>query len=34
MGTQNLFFVQRSFQDEKHLSPSLYRAQNLLSFFF
>ena len=34
VGTQNFFFVLRSWQDEKHLSQFLYRAQNLLSFLF
>ena len=29
MGTQNLFFVPHSWQDEKHLSLFLYRAKNL-----
>ena len=31
MGTQNVYFVPRSWQDEKHLSLFLYRAQSLLS---
>ena len=31
MGTQNVFFVPRSRQDEKHISLFLYRAQSLLS---
>ena len=31
MGTQNFFFVPVSWQDGKHLSLLLYRAQNLSS---
>ena len=34
MGTQNFFFVPRSWQDKKHLSLFLYRAQNLPSLLF
>ena len=34
MGTQNFFFVPSSWQDKKHLSLFLYRAQNLLSLLF
>ena len=34
MGTQNFFFVPRSWQDNKHLSLFLYRAQNLPSLLF
>ena len=34
IGTQNFFFVPRSWQDEKHLSLFLYRAQNLPSLLF
>ena len=34
IGTQNFFFVSRLWQDEKHLSPVLYQAQNLVSFLF
>ena len=33
MGTQNFFFVPRSWQDEKNLTPFLYRAQNFPSLF-
>ena len=29
MGTQNFFFIPQSWQDEKHSSLFLYRAQNL-----
>ena len=34
MGTQNFFFVQRLWQDEKHLSLFLHWAQNLPSLLF
>ena len=34
MGTQNVFFVPRSRQDEKHPSVFLYRAQNLPPLLF
>ena len=34
MGTQISFFDPRSWQDEKHFSLFLYRAQNLSSFLF
>ena len=34
IGTQNFIFVPRSWQDEKHLSLFLYRAQNLPSLLF
>ena len=34
MGTQNFFFVPRSWQYEKHLSLFLYRAQSLPSLLF
>ena len=33
MRTQNFFFVPRSWQDEKNLTPFLYRAQNFPSLF-
>ena len=34
MGTQNFFFVQGSWQDQKHLSLFLHGAQNSPSFLF
>ena len=34
MGTQNFFFVQGSWQDQKHLSLFLYGAQNLPCLLF
>ena len=34
MRTQNFFFVQRSWQDEKHISLFLHGAQNLPSLLF
>ena len=34
MGTQNFFFAPYSWQEEKHLSPFLFWAQNLPSLLF